>query len=143
VNIFVLWVDSITVYTGCFKKKYPLCFSEISHFRDTYGRNIHIITFHIPWTIILAITQDFTAHWEMKIKHMATPLNLGSIITNIYYFIQTSARTCLMFVPISNCCQSFALVHVLHEMIEKCIHVPPMYNSTASPAMLLSEMLII
>ena len=52
-------------------------------------------------TVQLAITQAFTAHREVKIKQMATLLNISSIITDIYYFIQNLVRNCLMFVPVS------------------------------------------
>ena len=94
-------------------------------------------------TVKLAITQACTAHWDMKIKQIATLWNIGLIITNIHYFIQNSVQTCLMFVPISIWWQSFTLVNEMHEMLEKCIHVALIYNSTASRAILLSEMLII
>ena len=37
-----------------------------------------------------------TENTYMKIKQMATLSNIGSIITNIYYFIQHSVQTCLL-----------------------------------------------
>ena len=57
--------------------------------------------FHMAGTVQLAITQSFTAHREVKIKQMVTLLNISSIITDIYYFIQNLVRNCLMFVPVS------------------------------------------
>jgi hypothetical protein len=109
-----------------------------THFGFWNFCTILILTFYKAGTVTLAITQAFKAHWEMKIKQMATLLNIGLIITNIYYFIQNSLLTCLMFVPISIWCHSFNLGHLMHDMIAKCLHVAPMYNSAASPAILLS-----
>ena len=67
---------------GVSKKKYPRWFLGFLSYRDTYGKYILIQTFHMTEIVKLAMIQAFTPHREMKIKILATTVNIGSMITS-------------------------------------------------------------
>jgi hypothetical protein len=69
------------------QKKYPLWFLDFFSFRQIYGMNIRILTIYMAGIVKLDMIQAFTAHQEMKLKQMATLLNIGSSITSFKSFI--------------------------------------------------------
>ena len=81
-GVTIGWFKKTVYIQGVAKKSTYFGLRIFFSFRQIYGMNILILTIHMAGIVKLAMIQAFTAHWKMKIKQMATLLNIGSIITS-------------------------------------------------------------
>ena len=133
-------LEKLSVYVLSYRvsliKVPTLVFGNFRLQRHIYGMNILVLTIHMTGIVKLGRIQAFIAHWERKIKQMATLFNIGFRISKFS-------------MNLMDVCTNQNLMSLIHSCTcnawndWKCIHVALIYDSTASLVNLLSEIITI